>query len=138
MRICLCGTKGCRPSMNCKLRHQHGFLHCLTISLSLRNTGTTTLSLHQDREEHCEYLSLLHYRNVLHSVEEHEELEELLELVAEDHRDAHNEEEEPSGAFSSSSFSLPPLPSGGRGGPVPGLMLGGRERLAGMDLGAKP
>ena len=26
-----------------QLRHQHGILHCLTISLSLRNTGTTTL-----------------------------------------------------------------------------------------------
>ena len=27
-----------------QLRHQHGILHCLTIFLSLRNTGTTTLS----------------------------------------------------------------------------------------------
>ena len=27
-----------------QMRHQHGFLYCLTISLSLRNTGTTTLS----------------------------------------------------------------------------------------------
>ena len=35
-------------------------------------------------------------------------------------------------------FLLPPLPSGGRGGPVPGRMLGGRDRLARMDLGAKP
>ena len=34
-------------------------------------------------------------------------------------------------------FLLPPLPGGGRGGPVQGLMLGGRERLAGMDLGAE-
>ena len=31
-----------------------------------------------------------------------------------------------------------PLPGGGRGGPIPGLMLGGGERLAGMDLGTKP
>ena len=87
-----------------QLRHQRGFLHCLTIPLSLRYTCTTTLSRssmmpYQDREEHCEYLSLLHNRNVHHSVEE------LLELVAEDCRDAHNEEEEPSGASSSSSFS---------------------------------
>ena len=51
MRICLCGTKGCRPSMNCKLRHQYGFLHCLTFSLSLRNTGTTTLSENCTRTE---------------------------------------------------------------------------------------
>ena len=65
--------------------------------------------LHQECEEICGNLSLLHNRNVHHSVEElnlrHEELEELLELVAEEHRDVQNEEEEPSGSFSSSSFS---------------------------------
>ena len=77
-----------------QLRHQHGILHCLTISLSLRNTGTTTLSKNCTRTEKntVSTLSLLHYRNVHHSVEElslrHEELEELPELVAEDHRDA--------------------------------------------------
>ena len=34
-----------------QLRHQHGFLHCLTISMSLRNTGTTTLSKNCTRTE---------------------------------------------------------------------------------------
>ena len=61
-----------------QLRHQHGILHCLTFS---------------------QELSLLHNWNVHHSVEElnlrHEELEELLELVAEKHKDVRNKEEEP-------------------------------------------
>ena len=85
-----------------QLRHQHGILQCLTFSLSLRNTGTTTMPknrLHQECEENCGNLSLLHNRNVHHSVEElnlrHEELEELLEFVAEKHMDVQNEEEEP-------------------------------------------
>ena len=34
-----------------QLQYQHGFLHCLTISLSLRNTGTTTLPKNCTRTE---------------------------------------------------------------------------------------
>ena len=80
------------------------------IPVVVQNGHNNLVGLHQEREEHCEYLSLLHYRNVHHSVEEHEELEELLELVAEDHRDVHNQEERvgtrTSGASSFSSFSF--------------------------------
>ena len=36
--------KGMSTFDELQMRHQHGFLYCLTISLSLHNTGTTTLS----------------------------------------------------------------------------------------------
>ena len=90
-----------RPSTfdELQLRHQRGFLHCLTMPLSLRNTGTTTLSKGCTRAE----------KNRLQGRPQR----------------------------GRGVLLFPPLPSGGRGGPVPGRILGGRERLAGMDLGAQ-
>ena len=89
MGICLCGAKGGRrPPMNSATAAPARFPALsdhIPVVVQHRHNDLVQ-ELHQDREEHCEYLPLLHYRNVHHSVEEHEELEELLELVAEDHR----------------------------------------------------
>ena len=107
-----------RPSTfdELQLRHQHGFLHCLTISLSLHNNGR--VNIHQKlhltnlpssaqfgtvRTCLCSTTGMSHTLSLRHKPVE---LLGLLERVAEERRDVHNEAEEHEEVFSSSSFSF--------------------------------
>ena len=127
--------RGCRTTDDeLELRGLHSFLHSLTISLSLRNTGTTTLSKNCTRTEKDTVSTCLCCTTELSTILSRNCWNLSLKITGTTTTRKRSLRELPPLPL----FLLPPLPRGRRGGPVPGRMLGGRERLTGMDLGAKP